>query len=234
MEKEKAIQIRENLRKVLTQSKFKKILPELFYQNKPFNFDLSVNNPKLSKMDMSTPKQFMDYIKDTLSQASLIWGLGGYGEKRDFYQASLNFIDTEEARDIHLGLDLWLPAHTEIYAPLSGTVHSFQDNNNFLDYGPAIILEHKINDVIFYTLYGHLSRESLTPLHEGMIVNAGDKIATVGFETENGSWPTHLHFQIIGDMLGKKGDYPGVSSRKDSDVYLNICPNPDLIFKSLE
>lgn len=232
MEKDKAIQIGEKLRKVLGESKFEKMLPDIYYQNKPFNFDLSVNNPSLSGLDVSTPRPFMEYINNTLSSAGLVWGMGGYGEKRDFYQASLNFINTEDVRDIHLGLDIWLPAHTEIFTPLSGIVHSFQDNNNFLDYGPTIILEHTINDITFYTLYGHMSRESLLPLSEGMKINAGDKLATVGFETENGSWPTHLHFQIIGDMLEKKGDYPGVSSKKDSDVYLNICPNPNLIFKN--
>ena len=63
-----------------------------------------------------------------------------------------------------------------------------------------------------------------------MAIHSGDKIATVGYETENGSWPTHLHFQIIGDMLGKKGDYPGVSSTKEKEIYLNLCPDPKIIF----
>lgn len=231
MEKEKAIQIGEKIKMVLNQSKIARLLPDFFYNNKPFNFDLSVNNKNMPTFDMSTPKDFTEYINTTLLVSGFIWGMGGYGEKRDFYQASSNFINTEDARDIHLGLDLWVPAETEIFAPLSGIVHSFQDNNKFLDYGSAIILEHTINDVTFYTLYGHLSRESLTPLKDGMIINAGDKIATVGQSTVNGGWPTHIHFQIIGDMMGMRGDYPGVSTTKDSEVYLNLCPNPEIIFK---
>ena len=231
MNKEKAIQIGEQIKKVLEKNKFDKMLPEYFYQNEPYHFDFSVNNPEMSGLDMSTPEAFINYIKNTLSSSGRIWGLGGYGEKRDFYQASSNFVASKEARDIHLGLDIWVPEGTEIFAPISGIVHSFQDNNKFLDYGPTIIVEHNIDGIIFYTLYGHLSRESLAHLHEGMVINAGDKLCEVGEKNVNGSWPSHLHFQIIGDMMDWKGDFPGVASTNDSDIYLNLCSNPELIFK---
>ena len=122
-----------------------------------------------------------------------------------------------------------MPAGTSIFAPISGTVHSFQDNNKFLDYGPTIILEHQVQNITFFTLYGHLSRTSLIPLHEGQQISAGEQIASIGEENENGSWPTHLHFQIICDMFGTKGDYPGVASQKDSEFYLSICPNPNFL-----
>jgi len=51
----------------------------------------------------------------------------------------------------------------------------------------------------------------------------------LGKENENGNWPTHLHLQIIADMNGHQGDFPGVSNLADRDNYLKCCPNPNLI-----
>jgi hypothetical protein len=40
-------------------------------------------------------------------------------------------------------------------AALDGRVHSFQNNDSLGNYGPTIILEHQVEDLTFYTLYGH-------------------------------------------------------------------------------
>lgn len=45
-----------------------------------------------------------------------------------------------ERRTVHIGMDLMVESGHAIFAPFSGVIHSFQDNNNLLDYGPAIIL----------------------------------------------------------------------------------------------
>lgn len=55
-------------------------------------------------------------------------------------------------RSIHPGIDLFTGKGTEILAPLNGKIHSFQDNNNFGDYGSTIILEHLEKGIKFYTL----------------------------------------------------------------------------------
>ena len=47
-------------------------------------------------------------------------------------------------------------------------------NNDFkYDYGPTLILEHKINNFKFYTLYGHLSKKCLKKLKIGQTINKG-------------------------------------------------------------
>jgi len=51
----------------------------------------------------------------------------------------------------------------------------------------------------------------------------------LGNESENGNWPPHLHFQIINDIEGKFGDYPGVCSFKEIDKYSANCINPKYI-----
>jgi peptidoglycan LD-endopeptidase LytH len=114
-------------------------------------------------------------------------------------------------------------------APLDGIVHSYAFNNAYGDYGATIILTHNLDGRTFHTLYGHLSLNSLKNLHEGQNIKRGDVFAEFGIPFENGQWPPHLHFQIILDMQGMKGDYPGVCAYAERANYLANCPDPDLI-----
>ena len=151
---------------------------------------------------------------------------GGYGEDRSVYTQELFAPAGEEPRTIHLGLDIFAPHGAEVFTPLPGRVHSSRINDKPGDYGPAIILEHAINGGVFYTLYGHLSRESLKGLKPGAAFMAGEHIASLGTANENGGWPPHLHFQVILDLKGMRGDSPGVCKRSERDQWLAICPDP--------
>lgn len=221
-----------NLTQILKnhQSDYAQIIPSSFLQKKPFVFDFTTGNKKLSTIDATNIKTFSAYIESCLKKANRKMGAGGYGENRVLYFSSL-FAEAGEPRSIHLGVDLWMPEGTEVLAPLNGKVHSFQDNNNLLDYGPTIILEHVLDDTVFYSLYGHLSRSSLVGLQVGQNIIKGEKVANLGESTENGQWPPHLHFQIISDMLGKIGDFPGVAKPSEKNYYLGLCPNPNLILQ---
>ena len=130
-----------------------------------------------------------------------------------------------------MGIDLWAPAGTEVFAPLAGEVHSFQDNANYFDYGPTIILKHDINGLTFHTLYGHLSRESLSGLVDGKKIAKGQSLARLGAASVNGDWPPHLHFQIMVETQGKRGDYPGVAAPSKVSYYRKNCPDPNLILR---
>jgi murein DD-endopeptidase MepM/ murein hydrolase activator NlpD len=147
-------------------------------------------------------------------------------EHRAIYDESGLFEAETTRRNIHLGLDFWTAAGTTVFAPLAGTVHSFQDNAHFKDYGPTIILQHTLQGQVFHTLYGHLSRPSLAGLSIGQAVACGDRLGTLGDSHENGEWPPHLHFQLILDMQGKTGDYPGVCAAADLPFYRLNCPDP--------
>ena len=153
--------------------------------------------------------------------------MGGYLEKRDIYRRSEVFATAQENfRNIHLGIDIWVSAGSPIFAPLEGKVHSFQDNVGFGNYGPTIILEHQVEGKIFYSLYGHLRQENLQSLELGQVLRAGEEFCQVGPYPENGDWPPHLHFQLIWDLDGNWGDYPGVAAEKDLEYYRQNCPNP--------
>jgi 4-aminobutyrate aminotransferase-like enzyme/Ser/Thr protein kinase RdoA (MazF antagonist) len=157
-------------------------------------------------------------------------GIGRYNEARPFYTTDAYAVQGNngpEWRSIHIGLDIFMEPGTSVMAPITGTLHSFQDNAHERDYGPTIILEHKISDTItFYTLYGHLSRSSLQGLFIGQPIAAGQAFCQIGPMPENGNWSPHLHFQVILDMLDKQGDFPGVTFPENRAVWTSICPDP--------
>lgn len=156
------------------------------------------------------------------------FALGGYLEDRTWYARSPLF---GKERSVHLGVDIWTDAGAEIFAPLDGEVHSFADNEGFGNYGPTLILKHQLDGMEFHTLYGHLSRANLSEWKKGSIVQAGQRIGNLGHIHENGEWPSHLHFQIVIDMQGHQGDYPGVCAHQDVKFYQNNCPDPNLILR---
>lgn len=193
--------------------------------------DLSEANPDLNQFDNTSAQAWESYIKKHLTKQSKAVAYGGYLEQRNIYERSTYFNTEakEKQRNIHLGIDLWVGAGTAVLAVLDGEIHSFKDNTHYGDYGPTIMLKHQIEGLVFYTLYGHLSRASLLSLKRGVPVRAGEQIATLGTSAVNGDYAPHLHFQIIQDLQGMTGDYPGVSSQGNLAFYKSNCPDPNLI-----
>lgn len=191
-----------------------------------FRLDLSTANRELYEFDILSINELDAYIRRKIRESRSLTAVGGYGEDRLIYRKSPHFGSGDDARTIHLGIDVWCPAQTPLFAPLDGKVHSFQVNDNFGDYGPTIILEHELEGITFYALYGHLTRSSLGGLELGKIFKKGSTVAQVGQEEENGNWPPHLHYQLIVDMQDKQGDFPGVASARDKDYFLKLCPDP--------
>ncbi|CAN5595688.1 hypothetical protein BH23BAC1_BH23BAC1_19300 [soil metagenome] len=190
--------------------------------------DLSEKNRVLYQMDLTDTGQFTQCIFEHIQKSGAMVGVGGYAENRPLYSRSENFAGPE-LRTIHLGIDIWAPADTVVYAPLVGKIHTFKNNAGFGNYGPTIILEHHLESHNFYTLYGHLTLESLATITPGQEISKGELLGRIGNVDENGSWPPHLHFQIITDLEGHEGDFPGVAAPSEADDYLKICPDPNLI-----
>jgi murein DD-endopeptidase MepM/ murein hydrolase activator NlpD len=189
--------------------------------------DFTAGNAGLRAVDLSDTPSFDAFVFQQLHSTDKSYGYGGYLEKRDIYRRSEVFATAlEDFRNIHLGIDIWAAAGSPIFAPLDGKVHSFQDNEGFGNYGPTIILEHQVEEKIFYSLYGHLRREDLQSLEVGQVFRAGKSFCQVGPYPENGDWPPHLHFQLIWDLESNWGDYPGVAAEKELDFYAQNCPDP--------
>lgn len=196
-----------------------------------YALDLTAANGELTDDILEDTAAFSDWVNQKLTASASRYGIGGYSEHRTIYTRSAHFDTADEPRRLHLGVDIWGPAGTAVYNFYDGEVHSFQNNDHFGDYGATIILKYNIDGLTFYALYGHLSLASLGGLTVGQFIPCGKRFASFGVPQENGNWPPHLHFQLMFDMRGKSGDYPGVCQYSKREVYLSNCPDPGLILE---
>ena len=219
---------------IKNQSSFYPVIKFDQHKDKLVQLDFTANNTDLTAQMTEDTDQFTAYIRSKLKSSHGNIGIGGYNELRQVYSRSQLFAATSllhEPRRLHLGIDIWAPAGTPVFAPMGGMIHSFAFNNRFGDYGATLILLHQLDGIPFYTLYGHISLKDIEPLQEGHYVIRSQEIAHFGEPHENGHWPPHLHFQIIFDMGIYKGDYPGVCRYSERNKYLNNCPDPDLMLQ---
>lgn len=201
--------------------------------NEYIPLDLSLTNQTLQNINVSSSVDLECFIWGFMKSQNAKVAYGGYLEKRGIYNRSdyFNKHNPETERNIHIGLDIWTNVNALIFAPLEGEIHSFKNNTNYGDYGPTLILKHQFEGIEFYTLYGHLSLQSIRHIRVGDSIKKGQRIATLGTAEVNGDYPPHLHFQIIKDMQHFLGDYPGVSNLSNLDFYKTNCPDPNLLLE---
>jgi len=176
-------------------------------------------------VDPSNHEDLSHYISKKASLHHSKFGVGGYLEKRNLYQNSSLF-NTEEIRNIHLGIDVWAPEGSRIASPLAGEVVVSHYNEGEGNYGGTIILKHSLKTTSFFTLFGHLSKASLGENPIGKIIPKDVAFCSLGNPSENGGYVPHLHYQIVLDMLDYEKDFPGVCSEYQLDHLSKICPNP--------
>jgi 4-aminobutyrate aminotransferase-like enzyme/Ser/Thr protein kinase RdoA (MazF antagonist) len=207
-------------------------------------FDLSVGSPLLSgdprqnaagplteRLFAHLPSPSFDKLRMPGGEKRV--GVNGYDEARIFYTSSAFAGKTplDEARTVHLGVDLTLPPGSPVHAPIAGAVHGFEDARATLDYGPVIVLRHDADGIPFYTLYGHLSRASLAGLRVGQPIAAGQRIGWVGAPPENGDWWPHVHVQLITDLLDIPCNFNGSALPSQRAVWKSLSPDPNLILQ---
>ncbi len=189
-----------------------------FLGSNPASYDAAVLEPKLESF---------------LAERKAAVGVGRYDEPRPIYTVpmfALGEHPTAEHRTVHLGLDLFAPAGTEVRAPLDGVVHAIARNDAPQDYGPVLLLRHVTAEGIpFFTLYGHLGIDVVTRLRVGQRVERGERIASIGARDVNGGWPPHLHLQILLDPLQLDTNFPGVATPRLRSVWTSLCPDPNLL-----
>lgn len=215
---------------------FHPVVPFAAGKNELLPLQFTAANAELTPELLADTAAFTAYINQKLHRAGARYGIGGYNEHRTIYSRSEVFeaISRTEPRRLHLGIDIWGAPHTHVMAPLDAMVHSFGFHPALGDYGAVIILAHQLKGHSFYTLYGHLSLGSIKNLQEGQRIAKGDVFAEFGIPQENGWWPPHLHFQVMRDMQGWKGDYPGVCAFSEKEHWLGNCVDPDLILDMMQ
>lgn len=215
-----------------TQWRIDTLLPQC--TNQPLQpLDLSVSSTFVGNFaDYLYSEHLTEKIQQRSKQHLLV---GGYGEVRPLYSTDAFKVTTNEGyehRTIHIGIDFWTPPQTTVCALEDGEIFGCFDNAHPKDYGPTLILKHQVQELTFFTLYGHLTQTSLTHKQTGQIVKKGEKIGEIGEFSENGNWAPHLHFQVILDMLGHQHDFIGVSRPSQWVIFSSLCPDPNLVFKN--
>ncbi len=212
------------------------LLPTLSFSS-IYNLDLSIGSLFLGNYaEYKNTHTFTSKIKHLQIENPNALIAGGYLEARPFYATKAFEHEGNngyEYRTMHLGIDFWQKDKTPVHALFDGEVISSVFNTADKDYGGMIILKHKFDKKgVFYTLYGHLSFESVGEAPLGKKIKKGKKIGELGNPTENGNWTPHLHFQIILDMMGFENNFNGVASPNTIDVWSSISPDPNVLFKN--
>jgi 4-aminobutyrate aminotransferase-like enzyme/Ser/Thr protein kinase RdoA (MazF antagonist) len=198
--------------------------------------DLGVGSPFLG----ADPRQaetgpLTEVVFGAMKKAGVEVAVGRYDEARGIYLSGAfgsGRRATDERRTVHLGIDLFVEPEATVRAPLPGLVHAVANNAAPQDYGPLVILRHETGDGDpFYTLYGHLTEDTLRGLAVGQRVEAGQAIARVGAPPTNGDWPPHLHFQLILDLLALDADFPGVALPSQRSIWTSLSPDPNLLLR---
>mgnify|MGYP001164240065 FL=1 len=159
---------------------------------------------------------------------------GGYLEPRPIYTASAYDKvgnSGNESRSIHLGIDFWIPEATPVHSPYKGKVVMAVIDQGEKTYGGMIVLQHEEDRNIFFSLYGHLSEDSVLSQSIGNNIAKGEQIGCIGSQYENGNWSPHLHFQLMLSTLDFHDDFPGVIYPNQKKLWKGICPDPNLLFK---
>ena len=210
------------IRDYLLVTKPANLLDKSFSDLKRVYINWSFDNPEIAR---STKE-----IEDLMAKSGAQVTIGYYCENRNVYQGEAFNPAADSARTFHLGVDVGMPAGTPIYAPLDGVIEIFNNNSTHLDYGPVVILRHKTDQgVPFWTLYGHLSIDSMPDWKVGKEIKAGGLIGRMGKEEENVGWPPHTHFQLLTDLCGMGIDIYGVAPRDEIALWRGISLNPNLI-----
>lgn len=201
-----------------------------------FPVDFSIRNPYWKHHDITLPLKQQQYLKERIKAKGKSIGYGGFLEERGLYRGSARFQNGAE-RNIHLGLDIWASAGMAVCSVLSGKLHSVGILRDKGNYGGVVIMEHDYQGKPIYVLYGHLSHDSIKRFlgKYRFRERETDKISTsliaipeqpvllpknfilgkLGVPEENGGYAPHLHFQVIKDLGGFVGDYPGVASKEE-------------------
>ena len=196
--------------------------------------DLSVQSPDIDGHDTDDTARFTERVFRRIADDGASIGIGRYMEPRGFYltdQFAGREGDPRERRTVHLGIDVFAEAGTEVRAPLASKVRAIENNADRLDYGPTVVLEHLSPHGRFWTLYGHLEQASVNELEIDQEISAGEPFARLGAPPENGDWPPHLHFQIVTHFLGHGGDFPGVALPRERTAWSSFSPDPNLILR---
>ncbi|MDW3192228.1 MAG: peptidoglycan DD-metalloendopeptidase family protein [Cytophagales bacterium] len=200
-----------------------------YLKGKPYIFNFSSNNPRTSEYNLTDFHEFNQMIFDEMERSSCQWGIGKYLEERkNILRDYPNII--EEQRYYHLGLDIIVPYDTPMFCPLDADVFKIGKEQQIGNYGGYVMLKHEINEIVFYSFYGHLKTPHMVSV--GDKLESGEVFARIGQESDSGGWFCHTHLQILTQQAIDDGytnwGYISPKMMTDLDKYF---PSPYFLFR---
>lgn len=171
-----------------------------------------------------------DFEKHSVPFEREQYGIGKYGEYRPgVYTEKQYLAGGAEARDTHLGIDLFGKVGDLVYCPGDAKLVSATYRSQPQDYGAVVIVQFLSDGLC--ALFGHLSKRSLDEMNGKSLIQKGDVIGYLGIEAENGGWAPHVHFQLsLQEPVD--GDMPGAIQRSKFQEYSAIYPDPVAYFSN--
>ncbi|MBL8058266.1 MAG: phosphotransferase, partial [Anaerolineales bacterium] len=176
--------------------------------------DLGAGSDDLRDGVWERPGAVRAHIARTLKERGAGLGLGRHGEARLSYT---RYDSPAEPETIHLGVEIFVPAETAVFAPLAGEVARLGWNELIVRHAPAPGCE-------FYTRYAGLAPAEVLTL--GGRVQRGEMVGRVAAADVGAPLPPHLHFQLACEL---PGDLPALAAGSERAVWLSLCPDPNLI-----
>ena len=195
-----------------------------------WTLDLSDQNADFVNSETCQNQHLLnEYILQQLEKENKKWGVASYLESRTGLLKKYPQM-VQEKRVLHLGLDIILPAGTQLYTPLDGIVQESFYEEGAGNYGGCILIKHQTQNDHFYALYGHLKADTL-PTPQSTL-KAGDCFGKVGDFPENGGWFHHTHLQILTEKAYQNGWIHRGYCRRDEQATLDeFCPDPNFMLK---
>jgi Peptidase family M23 len=176
------------------------------------------------------------FVKRVHKKINTTYSYGGYMEDRTFLWRDTYMAHTNTF--IHLGVDIQVPAMTQVHVPHECTVVQVVDDTpEHHGWGTrvTVLFEKTIGRKRLYGIFAHLVPSML---RVGMQLHAGNMLGQVGTSKQNGGWFEHLHVQTIDlsdskmpveDILSTIDGYAHIDAQRQ---YRRLCPDP-LLFLSV-
>lgn len=200
--------------------------------NYVFMNDDSIFMKNLTDEEIKDQKKFNEKISSFRSKSNSTILYSWYLEKRLRLFSVLGFNQMiSEKRYYHLWIDLSVLVWTQVFCPLDWEVFEFWYEEWEWNYWWYIILKHNFDWIKFYSLYWHLSYESIKLKYWDKI-KAWNKMWIIWNYNENWWYFHHLHLQIITEKWKENWFFSKWYCTKEQlKTIENYTPNPLYIFR---
>jgi len=114
-------------------------------------------------------------------------------------------------RGYHLAEDVEVVAFEPVFALADGVVKETYASRTEPGYGAVMLIEHRFEDQVVVSLYGHISSSRGFNVREGDTVSKGELLAWIASDEEDGGpWGPHLHFGIRKGAYSADGTICGI------------------------